>query len=182
MDIDILSKLTLGVVSAIGTIALAFLSIGRTRRLQADLVEKFEEALVRESLHSVTELFRLIHGLRMSYTDIVELVKHNQCSKIIYILKRTPGMVSYQDGEIQYSNIARNSIFRFFDRWFLRLSIVFFSLSGLASLMLLGLSQGVMAGVGFVFLLPSSFMLALQVRELKYDQMVKNLINSESIK
>ncbi|WP_321323528.1 hypothetical protein [Thiomicrorhabdus sp.] len=179
MDIDVLSKLAFGLVSSLGTIALILFNIGQARKIKAELLEKFEEAVQRESIHSVTELFRLIHGLRMSYGDILELIRHEQCSKIIYALKKTPGIVSYEGGEFKYTLIARNRFFRFIDRWFMRLSIGFFSLLGVLSLALFGLGHGSTSVISFVFLLFSSVMLALQLRQRAYDQMVERLIEPE---
>jgi hypothetical protein len=179
MDIEVISKLAFGLVSSLGTIALVLFNIGQSRKIKAELLEKFEEAVDRESIHSVTELFRLIHGLRMSYGDIIELIRHEQCSKIIYALKKTPGMVSYEKGEFRYTKIARNRFFRFIDRWFLRLSLGFFSILGLLSLGVLGFGDGATSVVGFVFLLFCSVMLAVQLRQRAYDQMVQCLIEPE---
>lgn len=130
MDIEVISKLTFGLISSLGTIALVLFNMGQARKIKAELLEKFEEAVARESIHSATELFRLIHGLRMSYGDIIELIQHEQCSKIIYALKKTPGMVSYERGEFRYTRIARNNLFRFIDRWFYLSSILFCNVSG----------------------------------------------------
>jgi len=179
MDIEVISKLAFGLVSSLGTIALVLFNIGQSRKIKAELLEKFEEAVGRESIHSVTELFRLIHGLRMSYGDIIELIRNEQCSKIIYALKKTPGMVSYERGEFRYTQIARNGLFRFVDLWFLRLSIGFFSILGLFSLGMLGFGDGATSVAGFVFLLFCSVMLALQLRQRAYDQMVQRLIEPD---
>ncbi|MFB2640938.1 hypothetical protein ACE02D_01380 [Shewanella bicestrii] len=179
MDIEVISKLAFGLVSSLGTIALVLFNMGQSRKIKAELLEKFEEAVGRGSIHSVTELFRLIHGLRMSYGDIIELIRHEQCSKIIYALKKTPGMVSYEGGEFRYTQIARNRFFRFIDLWFLRLSIGFFSIFGLLSLGMLGFGHGATSVAGFVFLLCCSVMLAVQLRQRTYDQMIQRLIEPE---
>src|SRR5690606_40611368 len=99
MDFETASKLIFGVISSLGTMALVFYNMSQTRKLRTELLEKFEEAVNRKNKHSSTELFRLIHGLRMNYSDVVELVKHDDCSKIIYALKKTPGIVSFKNGE-----------------------------------------------------------------------------------
>ncbi|WNZ54465.1 hypothetical protein QT397_16370 [Microbulbifer sp. MKSA007] len=179
MDFEVISKLAFGLVSSLGTIALVFFNIGQSRKIRAELLEKFEEAVARENVHSATELFRLIHGLRMSYGDIVELIRHEQCSKIIYALKKTPGLVSYEEGEFCYSNLGRNRIFRFIDHWFLRLSIGLFGILGVVSLAMLGFGDDATSITGFIFLLFCSVMLAMQLRQKSYDQMVRRLIEPE---
>ena len=179
MDFDTFSKLAFGLVSSLGTMALVFFNLGQTRKVKAELLEKFEEAVTRESIHSVTELFRLIHGLRMSYRDIVELIKHDQCSRIIYALKKTPGIVSYANGEFQLTNIAKNRIFRFLDVWFTRLSIAIFSALCLLSWGMVGFGNAVTSILGFGFLIFCSIMLTLQLRQRAYNQMIQSLIKPE---
>lgn len=179
MEFDAGSKLIFGLISSLGTIALVFFNLGQARKIKAELLEKFEEAIFRQSKHSVTELFRLIHGLRMSYSDILELIQHDQCSKIIYVLKKTPGVVSYVNGEFRYANIAGSMIFRLIQKWFLRISISFFSILALLSLATLGFGKGATSVAGFIFLLFCSLMLAFQLRQRSYDQMVESLVVPE---
>jgi len=179
MDFELVSKLSFGLVSSMGTVALVFYNLGQARKVRAELLEKFEEAVSRENIHSTTELFRLIHGLRMSYRDIATLVKNDQCSKIIYALKKTPGMVSYRDGEFRYSGIAGSRVFRLINTWFTRLSIWFFGLLALGSLTMFAFGEGATSIAGFVFLIFCSFFLALQVRQRNYDRMIQNIVEPE---
>lgn len=176
MDFDVTTKLLFGCISVLGTMTLVFLNLSQARKIKAELLEKFDEAVSRSNKHSVTELFRLIHGLRMSYTDIIELISHDSCSKIIYALKKTPGFVSYDNGEFRYTKFANTRNFRFIDRWFLRLSIFIFSVFVLLSLGMLTFGNGTMAAAGFIFLISSSILLAVQLRQRSYDQMVANLV------
>ena len=48
MDIETILKVVFGLISSLGTIALVFFNIGQTRKLKAELLEKFEDALVKE--------------------------------------------------------------------------------------------------------------------------------------
>lgn len=177
MDSVEIGKLFFGVVTAVGTIALASFNFGQARKVKAELLEKFELALQNGQKHSVTELFRLIHGLRMSYTDIVELVKHDECSKIIYALSKTPGLVCYEQGEFKYTGIGKSVLFQFFDRWFTLLSILFFGATSLGSLALAMYAKNLaVIALGFIMLAVFSFGLATQLRQRRYDRMVANLI------
>lgn len=179
MDLELISKLGFGVVSSLGTFALISYNFGQSRKVRADLVEKFEDAVSRKSTHSVTELFRLIHGLRMSYTDITELIQHDQCSKIIYSLKKTPGMVSYRNGEFTYTGIAGSRVFRVVNEWLTSISIGLFGLLALSSLAMFVFGQGPTAVAGFVLLLCCSFILTFQLRARNYDRMVQNIVEPE---
>lgn len=179
MDFDVASKIIFGFISALGTIALVFYNMGQSRKAKAELLEKFEEAVDRKNKHSTTEIFRLIHGLRMSYSDVIELIEHDDCSKVIYALKKTPGMVSFRNGEFQYAGMGRNKLFRWVDRWFLRATIIFFGFVAAISLAFLGFGEGATSIAGFIFLIFSSMMLALQLRQRAYDQMVQELVTPE---
>lgn len=179
MDFDVASKLIFGFISALGTIALVFYNMGQSRKVKAELLEKFEEAVDRKNKHSTTEIFRLIHGLRMSYSDVIELIEHDDCSKVIYALKKTPGMVSFRNGKFQYAGMGKNKLFRWVDRWFLRITIIFFGFVAIISLALLGFGEDATSVAGFIFLIFSSMMLALQLRQRAYDQMVQELVTPE---
>jgi hypothetical protein len=179
MEFDTATKFIFGIVSALGTFAVIFLNSRQAAQVKSELLIKFENALVKEQKHSVTELFRLIHGVRMSYSDIIELVKHDECIKIIYAIRKTPGIVRYEQGEFTYTNIAKHPIFKFIDRWIYLTGVVVFSFLTLLSLSMLGFGNGATAIAGFVLSLFGTSMLAIQVRQRRYDQMVSNLINPD---
>jgi hypothetical protein len=115
----------------------------------------------------------------MNYQDIKKLVNDDECSKIIYFLKRTPGLVSYTNGEFKYTKIAINKFFKIVDRCFTRLSIIFFSFMAILSWALFAFGDKGISITGFVFLVLSSVLLAFQIKEQSYDQMVKNLVEPE---
>lgn len=179
MDVGIASKLVFGVISSLGTMALIFYNMGQARKVKAELLEKFEEAINMESKHSATELFRLIHGLRMNYSDVVELIKNDDCSKIIYALKKTPGIVSFKNGEFRYAGVGRNKLFRYLDRWFTRFSIFLFGGFLLLSLAVMVMSEGSSSVAGFLFMIFSSAILTFQLRQRIYDQMIDSLVSPE---
>lgn len=179
MEFDVVTKLIFGIVSAAGTFALIFLNSRQATKVKAELLEKFEVALEKSQKHSVAELFRLIHGVRMSYSDIAELVTHDECIKIIYAIKKTPGMVRYENRKFTYSGLVKSPIFRFIDRWFTKIGITFFIISSLASLLMLVVGKGAAAVTGLFFWIICVAMLAMQVKQNRYDQMVSNLINPE---
>ncbi|WOH37660.1 hypothetical protein RI844_00050 [Thalassotalea fonticola] len=182
MEFSEISKIVFGIVTAVGTIALTFFNMSQTRKVTAELLEKFEIAVEKTQKNSVTELFRLIHGLRMNYQDIIELINHDDCSRIIYALKRTPGLVCYENGSFQYTSIGRNSIFKFVDKWFTRLGIATFSIFTFASYLLLVFGNNYSAIAGFFMLIVFAFMLGRQLRQRRYDQMVESLVKPELMK
>ncbi len=179
MEFAELSKIIFGVVTAMGTIALTYFNMSQTRKITAELLEKFEVALEKKQKNSVTELFRLIHGLRMNYTDICELISDDNCSQIIYSLKKTPGLVCYQDGSFQYTSIGQNKLFKFIDKWVSRFGVAAFSLFIISGFFLLAFSDGSALFFGFVIIMLFSFMLGRQLRENRHNQLIDSLVNSE---
>lgn len=176
MEFDTITKFIFGLVSTLGTFAVIFLSSHQAAQAKAELLAKFENALKKEQKHSATELFRLLHGLRMNYSDIVELVQHDDCIKIIYAIKKTPGLVRYEQGNFKYTKIAKNPIFKFIDLWIARVGIAVFGLLTAASLLMLSLGDGGTALAGFIFMLFGASMLGIQIRQSRHDQMVANII------
>lgn len=179
MELTELSKLLFGLVTAVGTVAVTVFNVGQTRKVRAELLEKLDNAVVKKQKHSVTELFRLLHGLRMSYSDIIELLKHDECAKIIYALKKTPGIVKYRAGEFCYTKIGRNKIFRFFDHWSGVLGLYSFGFLTLLFLAIFAFGKGSTAIVGAIFMVFFAFLYGLQLRKRNYDFMVKNLMEPE---
>ncbi|WP_422139054.1 hypothetical protein [Endozoicomonas sp. ALC020] len=182
MEFTELSKLLFGLVTAIGTVAVTLFNLGQTRKVRAELLEKLDDAVHKEQKHSATELFRLLHGLRMSHSDIVELLKHDECSKIIYALKKTPGIVTYKSGEFSYTKIGRNKVFRFLDHWSGVIGLYFFGFLTLFFLAMFAFGKGGIAIAGAIFMVFFAFLFGLQLRQRNYDFMVKNLIESEHTK
>ena len=182
MEFTEFSKIVFGIITAVGTIALTFFNLSQTRKVTSELLEKFELALQNKQKHAVTELFRLIHGLRMSYSDIETLVQNDECSKIIYALKKTPGLVCYVNGEFKYTEVGKNSIFQFFDKWMTRLGIYFFSFFALTSIYMMVASEGINTFVWFILVVVNSFFLGTQLRQKRYDQMIGKLVQSDKDK
>lgn len=176
MEFDAITKFIFGVVSALGTFAIIFLNSRQAAQVKSELLIKFENAIEKEQKHTATELFRLLHGLRMNFSDIVELIKHDDCIKIIYAIKKTPGLVRYEQGEFKYTKIAKNPIFKFIDLWIARTGIVVFGLLTSSSLIMLSLGDGGTALAGFIFMLFGAAMLGTQIRQSRHDQMVANII------
>lgn len=178
MEFDIITRAFLAVVSLLGSVTAVFLYARQAEKIKSELLEKFELALEKSQKHSVTELFRLIHGLRMSYSDIVELIKHDECIKIIYSIKKTPGIVCYENGQFSYTNMGERSVYQLTNRWITKIGIYFFSGLFIISLITMLIGSGLLAVIGFIFMLISAVMLAMDMKQHRYDQMVANLIHT----
>ena len=112
----------------------------------------------------------------MNYADIVALIQNDECSKIIYVLKKTPGLVHYKNGNVIYSNIAKNAFYRFFDKWTSNISVWLFGLGLIVSFSLLVFGDGVIAITGFILTLVTSIMFGLELHQRSYNRMIANLV------
>ncbi|EGR3971292.1 hypothetical protein DDN72_17765 [Vibrio cholerae] len=180
VEIPEIGNLFFGLIASIGTVVATLYNVGQVRKINAELLASFEIALEKQNKHSVTELFRLIHGLRMNYSDIVVLVNDDNCSKIIYALKKTPGIVSFENGKFQYSGVGKIRLFMMADRFFRWGGLALSAIVAIFALWLLafGGSGEVIAGIALIF--PASIGIGLSLRSNRYDKMVSSLVSNET--
>jgi hypothetical protein len=96
--------------------------------------------------------------------------------KIIYALRKNPVVFCFESGKFSYTRIGRNPIVQLFDRWVTWLVILLFASMSFISLAILVYGKNIASVVGFVLLVFYSFMLATQLRQSRFDQMISNLI------
>ncbi len=176
MEIEILSKVLVGIITIVSSYKATIFNIGNSQKMKADLLEKLDVAIERKKKHTSTELFRLIHGLRMSYPDIESLAQSDNCSAIIYALKKTPGIVYYSNGKLQYTAIASSTIFKFIEKFASWLFITLFTLLAAMSFYMFVFCEGGTSIVGIVLLAFSTFMLTIYYRQRSYDRMVSDIV------
>ncbi|WP_281628737.1 hypothetical protein [Vibrio sp. St2] len=179
MEIPEAGNLFFGMIASIGTVVATLYNFGQVRKINAELLASFEIALEKQNKHSVTELFRSIHGLRMNYSDIVVLVNDDNCSKIIYALKKTPGMVSFEGGKFQYSGLGKIRPFMAFDKLLRGAGLVLAIGLFVISFWLLAFGNSGESIAGMILIVPSSFFIALSIRTNRYDKMVRSLVGNE---
>lgn len=179
MELDILTKVIIGIISSLGTAGVIFLNFRQAAKLKAELLDQFDSAVRHNKKHTATELFRLIHGIRMSFTDIKALIQHDECSKIIYALKKTPGIVAYKSGNFEYAGLGSNRLYRFIDRWMTKLGLLMFSTLSVAFMLMFSFGHGNTSITGFIMMIICATLATVQLRQRRYDQMIDNLVNSD---
>lgn len=179
MEFTELTKLIAALVSAIGTIAVATYNLNQSKKIKADLLERFDEAKKNKNKHSVCELFRLIHGLRMTYEDIFRLTEDNHVIQIIYAIKKTPGMVTFKDGEFQFSEIFKNKYIKRADKISSKLFLYFFGTLLILSIILMVFGKGAWAILGLILIFIFSLLFVLQKNELSYNKMVEDIVEKQ---
>ena len=180
MDSIELLKALVGLFSAVAGIAIYKLNHAKMLKTRADLVEQFQKALAEGQKYSVMEMFRLLHGLRMTYEDIQALCADSNASHIIFALQKTPGMVKYKNSSFQYTAIFQKTWFRKTNKWF---SIGVAWLSGLVTVglviaFILVKQQTALAVL--IILIPCFAFLTYFLRDIQYDELVENLVEEKT--
>lgn len=170
-------KAVAGLISALGTIAVYKYNFSQSEKAHAELIEKFEHALSQEKKHATCELFRMLHGLRMDYEDIQAICRSSKVSKIIFALKKTGGMVKYEDGRVQYTEFFEKRWVRIFDKYIMR--TLTYGMGGIIalSIILMVFLEGPASLAMLVFVIPCAAFLAMQVKDIRHDMMVESLID-----
>ena len=170
-------KAVAGVVSALGAVAVYKFNNAQTKKVRAELIEKFELALEKQQKHAATELFRLLHGLRMEFDDVSTICEHNKAPKIILALQKTPGMVKFENGQFKYTDFFEKKWVRNSNRWITR--ALAYLVGGL-TVMLIGLMatlEGAAALAMLIFVIPSAAFLGMQLKDIRHDKMVESIVN-----
>ena len=179
MEYAALIKALMGLFSAIGAIVAYKHNSIKAKQSQAELIIKFEEALKNNNKYSICELFNLIYGVRMDYDDIIEVTKRNDVSKIVFALKKTPGMVKFENGNVQYSTVFKNKWMQFLDKYISRMLTYSFGAIALILILAMPFVKGAVTVSTFILLITSLTFFALQLKDMRYGNMVRNLIHSK---
>lgn len=177
MDIEIINKLILGVISMIGTFTLSKYNTNQSNKIKAELLEKFDAALLGNNKHTITELFRIIHDLRMDYEDIIALTKDDRCSKIIHALHTTPSYVSYSKGNFEYAQIGKYKFYRNILKYHYKISVYFFYGCTIFCIILFSISKDAELITSFLGIIMSTLGLMYSMKENHFNNMIDDLVN-----
>lgn len=175
-DFEIFKALA-GLASALGAIAVYKYNNAQARKVQAELVEKFELALEKRQKHAATELFRLLHGLRMEFDDVSAICKHNKAPKIILALQKTPGMVKFEGGLFEYTELFERKWVRSSSRWVARGLAYLFGALTVLFIGLMATLDGASSLAMLIFVIPCAAFLAMQLKDIRYDNMVESIVS-----
>ena len=180
MEYSELFKALLGLLSAISTVAVYKFNIAKSLQARAVLMQQFEEALKQERKYSVCELFWLLHGSRMNYENIIAVTKNDNVSTILFILKKTPGMVKFVNGELQYSAVFENKWVRLTNTFISKGLVCFLGAITIILIIAMAFAKGITALIMLVFLIPCFAILTMEIKSLRHDHEVHELINENA--
>ncbi len=173
-------KIVTVLLSIIGTVALCIYHVSQSQRARADLIEKFEQALREGRKHAVCELFRMLHGLRMDYEDIQAICLSSNVTKIILALQKTPGLVKYENGTMQYTKRFEKAWVRLANKIATRVIVYFFG--GLA--LIVGFYaiylEGTASVAMFLFIVPLTGIWWMQLKDIYHDMMVERIVGRDN--
>lgn len=170
-------KVVAGLVSALGTVAVHKYNAAQSQKIRAELLERLDSAVKADQKHTACELFRLLHGLRMDYEDVKAICGHDKASKIILALQKTPGVVTHQGGRLRYTKVFQKKWVRQANRSVGRVLAWLMGALTAGMVVLMASLEGVAALAMLVFVIPGATFLALQLRDLRHDQMVESLVD-----
>lgn len=180
MDIVTASKVIVGLFSAFGTIALYRYNNWRALQARAVLIQQLEDAIQSERQYSATELFRMLHGMRMKYSDLKSIVNNDRVAHVIWALQKTPGMVSFEHGVLKYTSIFERGWVQRINKWVSRVGALFFAILTTALIITAVLAKGITSLVILILLIPSSAFLFMKMRDIRYDQMIDSLVKNDA--
>lgn len=167
------------VITVIGSIATAMITSYKYEERKMAILEKLAISLRHESplKIEITELFRLLTGLRMNYSEIKKIIEDDNCIWLINILRTTPGYVKYKDGKLHYTAFFRSiwvrKVSSFIDKISQITSLIlyfFFSVAMIYSPTLQGKALSV------VFLIFSAVWYVQSLKNKRYSEKIDELM------
>lgn len=172
------------VITVVGSIATALITSYKYEERKMAILDKLAIALRNDSplKIEVAELFRLLTGLRMDYSEIKKIIEDDKCIWLIHILRTTPGYVKYKDGKLHYTEFFRSKCIRVFNSFIDKIAqitsfllYVFFSLA----MIFLPTLQG--KAISVICLIFSAIWLIQALKNKRYSEKINELMVDETI-
>lgn len=168
-----------GIASVLGAVAVYQFKLSQSKKARADLLAQLDDAIAQEKKHSAGELFYLLHDLRMNFEDIQAICSDSRSAKIVHALRKTPGIVTHEKGQFQYSGLFQKVWVRRINKLAMRMLAYAMASIALASIVLMGFLDGAGALVLLVLVAPLAAFFSMQVKDIQHDNMVESLVSSD---
>lgn len=166
-------------ITVIGSIATAMITSYKYEERKMAILEKLSISLRHESplKIEITELFRLLTGLRMNYSEIKKIIEDDNCIWLLHILRTTPGYVKYKNGKLHYTEFFRSiwvrKFYSFIDKIAQISSLLLYFFFSFAMIFLPTL-QG--KAISVVFLIFSAVWYVQAMRNKRYSEKIDELM------
>lgn len=169
-----------GFAALAGSIVAYITARNHAIKSKLDLIRRFSEAISNRNKYEVQQLFFLLHGLRMKYRDIQQLVNLEDSASILYVISKRSGMIWFDSGKLEFRSMFKSHFVRkAFDYVSIFLMIAMLTVV-LISFVVLLLSEGKYTIASSSMLIFFGFFLLLQIRDFVFDKKAYELINKYS--
>ncbi|MBV1891894.1 MAG: hypothetical protein KUG60_01160 [Gammaproteobacteria bacterium] len=168
-----------GIASIMGAVAVYQFKMSQSKKARADLLAQLDDSIAQNKKHSAGELFYLLHGLRMNFEDIEAICGDSRSSKIVYALRKTPGVVTHVDGRFIYNGMFEKAWVRKANKVLMKTLAYAMAAIALTSIILMGLLEGTQALALLIVVAPLAAFFGMQVKDIQHDNMVEGLVGSD---
>ncbi|WP_226609364.1 hypothetical protein [Marinobacter nauticus] len=168
-----------GMASVMGAVAVYQFKLSQSKKARADLLAQLDDSIAQEKKHSTGELFYLLHGLRMNFEDIKAICSDGRSAKIVHALRKTPGIVTHENGRFKYTGIFEKLWVRQINKFVMRLLAYVMAAIALFSIILMGFLDGTEALALLIVVAPLAAFFGMQVKDIRHDDMVESLVGSD---
>lgn len=102
------------IITAISSIIVAYIANNKREERSLALLHKLSD-LTKDETHNkleISRLFEMITRLKISSSDVKKIIEDENAIWIVYMLKKTPGYVTYENGVLKYSERFKNKKIR----------------------------------------------------------------------
>ncbi|RUM93130.1 MAG: hypothetical protein DSZ27_00890 [Thiomicrospira sp.] len=180
MDVQIVNDIWTLLASVLGTMVTILVLTHQSKKSRMEMVIKLEDELEKDHKHSAMELFRLLHGIRMNYEQVKELIANNKSIHIIHVLKKSPGMVQYNDGTLEYTPRFKPKPIQILLKYYNQFSMYLYGIGVIAVLVIILISDIKNISGAVITLIALLVFFIFSYKEWRFDKMVDGLIDEKT--
>ncbi|MDX9744183.1 MAG: hypothetical protein RBT59_10220 [Arcobacteraceae bacterium] len=174
------------IITAISAIIVAYIANNNREERKRILLKELTTLLENESpknKYEVSKIFEFITRLKLSHSDIKELVSLDNSILIINALEKTPGLVTYKNKKLEYHrNFKPRGIrkaIHYFEKFSLYISFTTMTMSLFAFAFTNNIAMKSFSGILFFIF---TFMWMSVLRSVRHTQEIENIIKDQDNK
>jgi hypothetical protein len=174
------------IITAISAVVVSYIANNNRDERKRILLKELTVLLENENIknkYEVSKIFEFITRLKLSYSDIKELVSQDNAILIINALEKTPGLVTYENKKLEYHKNfkpkgIRKAIY-YFEKFSLYISFTTMSLSLFVFAFTNNIAMKSFSGILFFIF---TFMWMNILRSVRYTQEIEKIIKTQDNK
>ncbi|MCP4704983.1 MAG: hypothetical protein GY865_10260, partial [candidate division Zixibacteria bacterium] len=129
----------------------------------------------------VCELFYLLHGSKRNYKEILAIANNDDVSKILYALKKTPGIVEFENNELKYTALFGHPMVKFINQTVSKWLTYAMGACTICLIIIFPMTDGITSFTFLIFIIPCFAVLTMQIKDMRYEQMVNEMVQDNEI-